>query len=149
MEDEERFEEAASVYRRALELKPENAILRFDLGNTLFQLGRVEESRREFREAVRYDSDFAMAWHNLGSVNAALGEWSEAENALCTALSLVPTFADSHLTLSEVLRNLGRHAEATRHERAYREFSQQERLLASREQLLRIVGDEVDDRISS
>ena len=144
LEEDGKIEEAAAVYRRAIELKSDNATLRFDLGNVLFQLRRLDESREEFAVAVSIDSEFAMAWHNLGCVHAEMGEWEEAESALCTALSLVPTYADSHVTLAEVYRKQGRHVEAARHQRAYQQFSHKERLLASRTQLLRVV-DDVDE----
>jgi tetratricopeptide (TPR) repeat protein len=143
LEEEGHLEEATVIYRRALELKPDNATLHYDLGNVLFQLGQTEASLANFSLAVDADPEFAMAWHNLGSVHAQQGDWKQAEAALREALSLLPTYADSHFTLAAVLRKLGRPIEAGRHDSAYHEFSQANSPLATRAQLLRVVhGDE-------
>jgi hypothetical protein len=55
----------------------------------------------------------------------------------------VPTYADSHFTLAEVLRRLGRKREASIHQQAYHEYNKVDCLLASRDRPLRIVS--VDD----
>lgn len=149
LEEQGRLEEAACVYRRALELDPEHATLQFDLGNVLFQLGNVKESLAHFRIATEYDIDFAMAWHNLGCVYAHLTEWDDAEQSLRRALSLVPNYADSHFTLAEVMRNQGRVVEAARHHNDYLEFSKADSLLATRSELLRVVHAEDGETYSS
>lgn len=144
-EDSGRLEDAAEAYHRALQLKPDHPTLHFDLGNVLFQLGRFDEAIAQFRQALEFDPSFAMAMHNLGSVYAHLRVWDEAEVFLRRALSLVPTYADSHFTLAEVLRIQGRFGEASQHQNAYLEHSQAGRLIASRENLLRIVHAEAEE----
>jgi tetratricopeptide (TPR) repeat protein len=139
LEDDGRLEEAAEAYRRALQLEPQHPTLHFDLGNVLFQLNRVSKSIAQFQEAVRGDPDFAMAWHNLGSVHAQADQWEAAERCLRKTLSLVPTYADSHFTLAEVLRRQGRHGEAAEHQHAYQLYSKADRLLSGREHLLRVI----------
>ncbi|MGE0756676.1 MAG: tetratricopeptide repeat protein [Pirellulaceae bacterium] len=135
--------EAADAYERALQLKPEHAILHFDLGNVLFQLGRIDESLDRFRAATTLDGSFAQAWHNLGSVLAHRGAWEEAESALRQALDLLPDYADSHATLAEVLRVLGRVDEAAWHERTGHELSKADQLTQMRDHCLRVWHAEV------
>ena len=139
LEEQGRPEAAADLYQRALQLEPEHPILHFDLGNVLFQLGRVDESIAQFRQAILYNSEFAMAWHNLGCVNAHLAAWDEAERCLRRALSLVPTYADSHFTLAEVLHQQGRPDEAAEHQTVYLEYNKANSLFATHNELLRVV----------
>ena len=146
LEEEERFAEAAQVYERALQLQPDQPTLHFDLGNVLFQLERFSESIDHFQQAVDCDEEFAMAWHNLGSVQAHLGMWPEAESCLRRALRLVPTYADSHYTLAEVLRQQDQPVAASKHHQAYLTYSKADCLLAAREQFLRVVHVEDDER---
>ena len=147
LEENGELEEAAQVYRRALQLTPDHPTLHYDLGNVLFRLQQTSESLDHFREAVRQDADFAMAWHNLGSVYAHLGAWGEAESPLRRALDLVPNYADSHFTLAEVLRQLGRPAEAVRHQSAYQKLSKADCLRTAREELFRVVHYDCEERL--
>jgi hypothetical protein len=60
----------------------------------------------------------------------------------------VPTYADSHFTLAEVLRQQGRLHDAAKHESAYQEFSKADCLLAVRDEpMIRVVhfDDETRD----
>ena len=144
LEEQGRLEEAADVYRRALQLRPDHPTLHYDLGNVLFQLDKIDESIAQFREAIRLDAEFALAWHNLGCVLAHETEWDEAESALRSAIGLVPNYADSHFTLAEVLRKQGREAEALPHENAFRENSKANEVRVTRNELLRVVRNDED-----
>ena len=148
LEELDKLEEAADVYQRALELKPENATLHFDLGNVLFRIEKFQEAIGHYGEAVNFDAEFAMAWHNLGSVYAHLGDWDEAETSLRRALDLVPTYADSHFTLAEVLNQLGRPTEAVKHQQAFLQYSKADCLNTTPGQLLRIVHAEDTEQLS-
>ena len=139
LEDCGRLAEAADFYRKALDLDSRNAVLHFDLGNVMFQMDKVEDSIRCFNNSLECDPNSAMAWHNLGCAYASIGRHRESEDALRYALRLVPTYADSHNTLADVLAILGRTEEAEAHRDAFRRHSAANRVIASREQLLRIV----------
>jgi tetratricopeptide (TPR) repeat protein len=149
LEEAGSLDEASQTYERALQLQPDHPTLHFDLGNVLFQLGRHDEALAAFRHATRLDTEFAMAWHNLGSVHAQQRAWDEAEAALRRALELVPTYADSHFTLAQVLRIQGRQQDAATHERAYHVHSKAECLLATRQSHLRVVHVDNEDRVIS
>lgn len=148
LEDEHRFEEAAHTYRRALELQPDNATLHFDLGNVLFQLEQYGESADCFQRAITLDDEFAMAWHNWGTVQAVTGDFVNAERSLRASLRLAPNYADSHQTLSEILRHTGRISAAAHHARLYEEHSAAAQVNGARTAMLRVVSCE-DEKQSS
>lgn len=118
-EEEERLEDAADAYGRAIALDGPKAEVCFNLGNVLYALERTPEAAALFREAVSLESDYAEAWNNLGNALADLGESERAVEAFEQALHLAPGYADPHYNLAETLSALGRQDEARRHWRAY------------------------------
>jgi tetratricopeptide (TPR) repeat protein len=120
LESQDRLEDAAKAYEQALEQEP-SAETAFNLGNVLYELGRLRESRRRLQQAVELDSESAEAWNNLASVCAELELWEEAVCAAERALAIAPDYADVHYNLAHALHALGRRKEARRHGRAYLE----------------------------
>jgi len=91
--------------------------VRYDLGNVLFSVGRLDEAEAAFRRAIGMrpgDADF----HTTSARPWALGRPAEAEAALREALRLRPGNAVTHFLLGNVLARGGRGAAAAA---AYRE----------------------------
>jgi tetratricopeptide (TPR) repeat protein len=64
-----RYDEAAAEYRRALERRPDSAILHYNLGTALLQAGRYEEARRHLARAAEREADEVAqsSRYNLGN----------------------------------------------------------------------------------
>src|ERR1700693_3023764 len=60
------LEQAAQAYRKAVHAAPEWVEAHINLGTTLYQLGRMEEARKEFEVAVEVEPENALAEFNLG-----------------------------------------------------------------------------------
>jgi tetratricopeptide (TPR) repeat protein len=80
-----RLDDAAREFERALALRPDYAPARNNLGIILLQRGDVAAARTQFREALRVDPSNAEAHRNLananrqsGDVPAAIAEYREA-----------------------------------------------------------------------
>ncbi len=76
-----RVEEAEGPYRRAVELAPNAALLRFGLARVLAEMGdpaRLEEARRLLRAVLREDQRNAGASRLLGVVEGRLGHRGES-----------------------------------------------------------------------
>ena len=66
----------------ALQAKdPENALLRFSLGNAYLGAARHAEAAVQFAEAVRLDPNYAAAWKLLGKALTATGDPTAAADA--------------------------------------------------------------------
>jgi superkiller protein 3 len=141
--------QAAQVYQRAIALEPHDPVLRFNLGNVLYGLGRAGEAAASFREAVRIDREYAEAWNNLGNALAELGELDDATSALQQAVRIVPEYADVHFNLADVLRRAGQSGAAAKHQALYEKYSSANRLLAHRARLLRVFRDETQTAVDS
>lgn len=123
-EQEGNHQEAADAYRQwLLAFGPDGQVC-FNLGNTLFALGRYEAAAERFRQAIEIDPDYAESWSNLGCALAEIDETDQAIAALSRAVELRPNYADAIYNLADILQRAGRDREARRHWRAYLELDQ-------------------------
>ena len=78
-----RGDRAASMWRMALEIKDDNAVLHQNLGVAYARQGRLAEARTYLQRALELEADYAEAHFNLGNVlyqegdlYAALASWT-------------------------------------------------------------------------
>jgi tetratricopeptide (TPR) repeat protein len=118
-EEEGRFREAAAAYDRLLEREGPDAVVCFNLANSLYAAGQPEAAAQHYRQVVELDPQSAEAWNNLGNVLAELGDYRRAVAALQRALSIVPSYPDAHYSLADALDETGAEAQARPHWEAY------------------------------
>jgi tetratricopeptide (TPR) repeat protein len=119
------FDEAIHAYRQAIEAAPEWVEAYINLGTTLFQVGRIGESREVFAEAVARDSRNALAHFNLGCAHERLGDTTTAIDNFRTALSLAPRMPDAHLNLALAYEKTGAKTDALNHFSLYLRYEPQ------------------------
>jgi tetratricopeptide (TPR) repeat protein len=107
--------EAVHAYRHAVKASPDWVDAHINLGNALYRLGRLEESRDAFAAAVRLDSGSALAHFNLGCVLDRMGDVKKAIDLFRAALADSPQMADAHLNLALAFEKTGQKAAALRH----------------------------------
>jgi len=78
-------------YERLLEIDPDNADLRNNLGLTLQYTGRTSEALAQLSENVARHPEHQRSWLTLGFVNRQAGDIAAAREALTTAVSLDAT----------------------------------------------------------
>jgi tetratricopeptide (TPR) repeat protein len=93
-------------------LKSDYAEAHYNLGNTLKELGRLDEAEGSYRQAIALKSDYAEAHSNLGVTLRELGRFGEAEASLRQATALKSDFVEAHSNLGNTLKELGRLDEA-------------------------------------
>jgi len=81
---------AATQFRNALCLAPDNAEMYFNLGFVCDKHGDVKEAIEAFQTATRLKPGFDRAWYGLGICMAKLGRHAEAAQALHEASTLQP-----------------------------------------------------------
>lgn len=118
-EGREDLHAAVVAYRRVLESEDARPEAGFNLGNVLYQLGRLEESVDAYQRATELDPHFVESWNNLGNLLHELGRYGEAVQVYRDALALEPDYADAHYNLGGTLAALGDVAGARRHWQAY------------------------------
>ncbi|NER99779.1 MAG: tetratricopeptide repeat protein, partial [Symploca sp. SIO1B1] len=86
----ESYEESLDCYQKALELGKGNALLFFEQGTSLGNLGRHEEALKSFQKAIDLDCNYADAWRNRGDALNNLERYEEALAACNQALKIEP-----------------------------------------------------------
>jgi tetratricopeptide (TPR) repeat protein len=92
--------EAAELYGRAVQRRPDFVEAHYNLGNALMKLGRNEAAVDAYCRAAELKPDLVAAHNNLGNALHALGRNQEAAEAYRRVLRLAPESP-------EVQRNLG------------------------------------------
>ena len=111
-----RHEEAVDAFTQALELKPDSAILRNNLGFEMLYLERWDEAERQLREAIRLDARLVHAHINLGLL---LGRTERYDEAVASFHQALPE-PDAHYNLAGIYERRGEKQAALRHLSAYR-----------------------------
>ncbi|HEY0156770.1 MAG TPA: tetratricopeptide repeat protein [Thermoanaerobaculia bacterium] len=117
--EEGRYDEAISHIDRVISRNPGNPVLLYERAMMLIDAGRIERAESELREVLAADPAFYDANRVLGRLlldqagsNRSLIE--EAMRYLQAAYKANPDDFSSGLTVTQILRSLGRNAEAER-----------------------------------
>ena len=78
--DAENFSGAADYYAKALDVRPESANIRTDLGTALYYSNRVDAAVAEFEKSLAIDPDHPQTLFNMGVV--LLEERDDREGAI-------------------------------------------------------------------
>ena len=76
-------------------MKPDYAEAHSNLGNTLKELGRLDEAEASYTQAIALKPDFAEVHYNLGGTLKKLGRLEEAEASYTQAIAVKPDFVDA------------------------------------------------------
>ena len=98
------YEEASSIFRKALLVKPENVNARIQLAGLLFETNEIGESIELFQGITDKHPELIEGWLGLGKAMESSGDFAAASNALRRAQSLGPDYGDVHYALASVLR---------------------------------------------
>lgn len=128
------MDEAEALYRRILEVEPENPDALHFLGVLTYQRGDPAEAVRLIRQALVHAPDYPDALSNLGNVLRTQGDVAEAEACYRRALALRPAHTPALLMLGAVLDSQGHRGEA------FEQFLQAVDAGSNEPHLLRMVG---------
>jgi len=85
--------------QKAVELLPEDAEAHYNLGNSLCNMGRLDDATACYRRALQIDPAYVKAHNNLGATLKALGRIDDAVASYRRALAIQPDYADAHRNL--------------------------------------------------
>jgi tetratricopeptide (TPR) repeat protein len=123
--DEAKLDDAASAYRRALELDPYLVAALINLANIHYSRDELVEAQALYERAIGLESDFFEAHFNLGNIYHDLGRFAEAQTCYQEALRLNPFYADTHFYLAVTFEKMGLSQEARPHWRSYQQLAPQ------------------------
>ena len=123
--DDSTQEEAATAYRKALELDPHLVAALINLANIHYSRDELAESQALYERAIGLEPDFFEAHFNLGNIYHDLGRYPEAQACYRDSLRLNPFYADAHFYLAVTFEKMGLSQEARPHWRAYQQLAPQ------------------------
>jgi tetratricopeptide (TPR) repeat protein len=107
-----RLPEAEALYRQAMAMNPNVALLYSNLGVVMYAQGGVAESIPFYQKAIALDPTLSLAHNNLGVALSALGRLEEALAAFSKTIALVPDDPEPTNNYGDVLVKMSRFAEA-------------------------------------
>jgi tetratricopeptide (TPR) repeat protein len=107
--------EAAELFRKGLELAPDDPVLLHRLGTALFMAGDPAGAVRQFEQALRRAPEFSRAHFGLGMVFKLSDRHAEAIDRFAAAVKYQPDYLEARLGLAEALRVTGRLQESLPH----------------------------------
>jgi len=121
----ETLPDAVEAYRHAVAAAPDWVEAHINLGTSLFQLGRWQESHQAFSNAVGLEPSSALAHFNLGCVCDRLGKIETSIEEFRTSIALLPHMADAHLNLALGYEKTAKKSDAHRHFSLYLRYEPQ------------------------
>jgi tetratricopeptide (TPR) repeat protein len=110
-----RMNQAAADYQKAIEIDNDNALAHNNLGYALLVSGEYYEALHHFEVALRVAPEFAAAHFNQGRALQALGHLRSAMAEYREAIRLRSDYADAHCYLGIAMLAGGQREEAIAH----------------------------------
>jgi Flp pilus assembly protein TadD len=117
LSDNGKIDEAVAHFRRAAELSPNTAAVRFNLGFALYQKSQLAEAQQELEAALELNPGMTDAHIGLGVVLYSQGKVEPAIQQYQQVLAGNPTNTAAWSNLGVALESLGRIDEAISHYR--------------------------------
>ena len=99
-------------YELAARLDAGDAVVPFNLGNVLDELGRPREAEIAYRQAIARNPGLADAWFNLGVLQEKTGREGHALSSYERAFAAEPAYADALHNAALLMMRRGRFAAA-------------------------------------
>ena len=102
------YTQAESIWRRVIQLYPNNSVAYNNLGLALGNQGKLEEAITAYRQAIQLDRNFAHVYIGLGDALRDQGKLDEAIAAYRQAIQLDRNFAPAYNNLGTALYQQGK-----------------------------------------
>jgi tetratricopeptide (TPR) repeat protein len=109
------WQNSETLWTHTLACTTDNDVAHDNLGNALFQKGKVDEAIAHYQQALQIRPDSAEGHNNLGNALFQKGKVDEAIAHFEQALQTKPGFAEAHYNLATALWREGRVGEAITH----------------------------------
>ena len=107
-------EKAVSLYKKAVEIKPDYVDAYYNLGKAHVGLGEKEEAMAVYQKVIKSDPGYKSARYNLGNVYYRSGRYDEAVRLYEQEIEINPGHVKAYNNIGVAYINLGRKEEAER-----------------------------------
>jgi tetratricopeptide (TPR) repeat protein len=106
-------QEAATTYRKAIELNPGDPGMHYNLSLALAKLGDTSGEKEELEKAVKLGPNVPEPHNQLGTYYLGVGRAAEAEQQFKSAIAANPAFAEAKNNLGTLYGRMGDNRAAT------------------------------------
>ena len=104
--------DSETLWNRAIDCVPQNAVAHYNLANALTTCGRADEAIEHYQMAIRIDPNDAQARYNMANALADRGQVDEALDQYRKAIEIKPNYTKAHNNLGAYLASRGQIEEA-------------------------------------
>jgi tetratricopeptide (TPR) repeat protein len=122
-DNRKQWDKAIEEYQKALELKPDWAIVHFRLAKDYYKEGRIDDAIAHWEQTTRYDPQFYKAYDLLAVAYRRQGNLKKAIEAYSGLLKYAPAQVGAHYQLGFSYAELGDRKKAREHLESYRELA--------------------------
>jgi len=115
LDQQNKLDEAISVYKKAIELKPNFVESYFNMGNLFVKNRMAKKAIPLFEKAIELKPDYLEAYLSLGNTFKYLKKFKECILNFRKVVELKPNFPGGHITLGAALQDAGQFKEAIPH----------------------------------
>ncbi|MBI4691543.1 MAG: tetratricopeptide repeat protein [Nitrospirae bacterium] len=137
---EKNYAAAENILKKALIIKPDDAVMHNHLGLALKNQLRYKEASVVYDKAIRLKPDYYEAMNNLAVTEELVGNTEKAKSLYKKALSIKPSYAEAHLNYALLLETEGDISEAESHYHTFLNLSSAEALKTKVKERLRELG---------
>ncbi|NEQ39466.1 MAG: DUF563 domain-containing protein, partial [Okeania sp. SIO3I5] len=101
------WDEAIIVYRRAIELEPNNHLFHRKLADIALQTGKLDEAISSYQKTIEINQNLSWSFYNFGEALRKLERWDEAITAYRRAIKLESDNHLFHRRLADVFQKKG------------------------------------------
>ncbi len=143
-----RFEAAADLYQRAIELFPNHPLPHHAIGVAFSRTGRLRDAASAQQNAIRLKGDYLEAWIALARTLSSLADHAGAESAARRAVQIKPSDPAANYHLAHVLMVARKSDDAI--EQYRRTMALDPSIIAAPQNLANLLGEagEIDETIA-
>jgi tetratricopeptide (TPR) repeat protein len=99
---EEKYEEAITLYQKALQLRPDYFKFHYNLGKVFYKLGKYEQAIASFEQAAKLQPDEIGVYQYLGDAKFKINDFDNALKYYQKLLNFNPNFPNACIGLGNV-----------------------------------------------
>jgi len=86
------YEKARNIFKKTIEIDPNNYRAHYNLGIAYFNLGEMKKAKNAYKMAIKIKPDYKHCHYNIGLIYETKGDFKHALNHYEKALKIDPNF---------------------------------------------------------
>ena len=115
-EAESQYKKAVEVYKKHLDVNPDDFEAHYNLGQTYANLAQYSDAIREYRQATRLKTDDPDIYYDLGLAHTKLAQYDAAAAAFSKSLEIDPDYYRAQDALNEAREGVKRIRAGKKHQ---------------------------------